>query len=76
VLSLHFETDTGMPIRRGAWDRDAFSLPETSGPHLSRGATDRRRIALFDDLLHPQPISGHVPYLFEWQGHSEALSGR
>jgi hypothetical protein len=65
VLSLHFETDTGMPNTSWAWDRDAFSLPETRGLRMLRAATDSERIALFDDLLNRLPISGDVPYLFE-----------
>jgi hypothetical protein len=64
VLSLHFETDTRRTSASRAWDRVAFSLPETSGPQLPCGPTDWERIALFEDLLHPQPISGNVPHLF------------
>lgn len=64
VLSLHFETDTGLYVLQQGRDRGAFSLPETSSPRVLLRATDLRRIALFSGLLNPAPISGNVPYLF------------
>jgi hypothetical protein len=75
MLSLHFETDTGLPVLQEGLDRGAFSLPETSSLRMLLSATDCLRIALFGDLLNCAPISGNVPYLFGWKRQFIGVQG-